>query len=250
MSAFRCQSIRSPFALVALCAALCAQSPAAGTRPDDYVARAKQLLLELYPGLDSRLHVVIIDHHFLRDRDVMNSFTLELDDLEPKTGTPSPACWCSAPAISADFLFDWQTENKELIRIGAVGPVVDGRRDKFAEEMNRHRKWSDAQVAAALNAAGARFGPDHKADFLRALPLEELRPFVGGRLEVVSAEFYVRDFQNSVNGRTGEAALYWRVPAKWYGSDGREADCVLAFEPFEGRLESIQRYFNPQGRGK
>jgi len=204
----------------------------------------------LYPDLDSRLHAVIMDNNRFRDSNRMNNFTLELHDIEPKFGTSTSACWCSAPAISAGFLFDWQTENKELILMSAVGPVVDGRRDKFAKEVNRHPGWSDAQVTTALNAAGAKFGPDHKADFLRALPLGELKPFVGGRLEVVSAEFYVRDSDSTIDGRAVGAVLFWMVQTKWHGSDGREAGCTLMFEPFEGKLQSIQRYFNPQGQGK
>jgi hypothetical protein len=82
--------------------------------------------------------------------------------------------------LSARFLFDWQTEKKELLDVRAYGPGVFGRRDKFAEEVARHREWSDEEVVKAMNEAGAKFGPEHKAELLRALPLEGLAPFMDG----------------------------------------------------------------------
>jgi hypothetical protein len=55
-----------------------------------------------------------------------------------------------------------------------------------------------------------------------------LKPFLGGDLEVVSAEFYVEPLPAK-----------WVVVAKWRALDGRESDCTLVFEPFQGYLTYI-----------
>jgi len=207
-------------------------------RPDAYLARAKDFIRTFYPGLDEALTPVITDRVGLKGLDAMNFFGIEFCDLEPKLNESPAECWCSDPALLADFVFDWQTESKELVRMDANGAVAEGRTHKFAEEMNKHREWSDTQVIAALNAAGAKFGPGHKAEFLRAFPVEQLKPFVGGELEVVSAEFYVRP--SNPETRRSEIHPFWHVEAKWHGSEGREALCILIFEPFDGRLQSFQ----------
>jgi len=217
---------------------LCVGSSPAATRPDDYVARAREFIRIFYPGLNGSLKPVITDWHNLSGPDVLNFFTIELFDLEPKDTKESPACWCSNPQLNATFTFDWQTAKKELVVMAAGGPIAEGRQDKLAEEVNKHPKWSDAQIIAALNAAGPKFGPDHKAEFLRALPIEKLKPFLGGEIEVLSAEFSLRyrTFEEA-----HEASLSWIVQTTWRSSDGREATCNLAFEPFDGHLTSLMR---------
>jgi hypothetical protein len=174
----------------------------------------------------------------------MSNFTMELHDFElGLLGEPPAACWCSAPVFSAQFTFDWQTANKELMDLTVWGPFVLGRTREFAKEVDRHAEWSDARVTEALNEAGAKFGPDHRAEFVRALPLEKLEPFMGGPLDVVSAEFYVRPSTSK------EAHPAWIVQAKWHSPDGRLADCPLVFEPFEGKLQSIFRTPLPPNAG-
>jgi hypothetical protein len=227
---------RSALILVALFTQA-AQAAATDTRPDDYVLRARQFLRTLYPGLDGRLRPVIIGNRLrdttVRQPDVMNVFTMELHDFEIGISGGAPTtCWSSEPALTARFGFDWQTENKELAYITVWGPAINGAVENFAKEVDKHPEWPDAKVAAAMDEAGAKFGPDHKAQFLRAFPREQLKPFVGGDLEVNSAEFYVR-------GTCKGCSPVWVVQAKWHSLDGRESDCTLAFEPFQGNLQMI-----------
>jgi hypothetical protein len=110
--------------------------------------------------------------------------------------------------------------------------------------MKRHPTWSDAQVVAALAAAGAKFGPDQKTEFLRALPIEDLKPFIGGQLEVTSADFFLR--LQSLDGESEEVDPFWHVGAKWHGTGGREKQCLMNFEPFEGGITSLQLVAIPQ----
>ena len=211
-------------------------------RPDDYIGRARGFIRTFYPGLNGQLKPVITGNR-LSETDEMSFFTIQLCDLEPKDTKGPAVCWCSDPALSVDFVFDWHTENKELVRLGSWGPAVDGRRHKFAEEMKKHAKWSEAQVVAALAAAGAKFGPDQKAEFLRALPIEELRPFVGGQLEVTSAVFLLG---TSPDGESEKADPVWRVEANWHGAEGQEKRCLMLFDPFEGRIWSLLLLGGPE----
>ncbi len=216
---------------------LLAQPPAAATRPDDFVARARQFIRKLYPGLDPVLRPVIIDDFGFgpsyKTDDMMNGFTFELRDLKPRFGRTISGM-CAAPALSVSFRFDRQ--KKELTDVQFVGgTAVTARQDNLAEEITKHPEWSDARIAAALNEAGAKYGPDHKAEFLRALPIKELAPFVSGELKVGEAEFDARFMEHGY--------LTWMVQARWRSPDGREADCTLMFEPFEGRLTDFSRSF-------
>jgi hypothetical protein len=202
--------------------------------PDDYTARAKEFLGRLYPRLDDRLSVVItgpVLRGGVMAPDVMNRFRVELYGREPSAADGSAA---GAPesVLSADFTFDWQTEKKELVHLQVWGPTIDSRRDKVLEELKIHSGRSEAQLAEALNKAGAKYGPDHKAEFLRAVPLERLGPYLGGELKIVSVDFLPR------------AGLSWAVQTRWHSPDGREADCTLSFEPFDGLLTMIFR--NPE----
>jgi hypothetical protein len=88
-------------------------------------------------------------------------------------------------------------------------------------------------VATALREAGASFGPDRKAELLRSFPREQLRPFMAGDLDVVSAEFH---FERDPRMQLPPS---WLVQAKWHALDGRESECSLTFEPFHGHLTSI-----------
>jgi len=229
---------RNVLALVAL-SAFCGQAATPVVRADNYVARAKQFLGKLYPSLDDLLRGVIMGNR-LRDPaimkpDPMSRFTMELYGPERRFGQRPTTSSSPDPVLRAQFTFDWQTENKELLDLMVSGPFVQGRRDEFAKEVDKHPEWSDAKAMAALNEAGAKYGPDHKDELLRALPLEELKPFMGGELEVVSAELYLRP------GTSKKADLTWGIRTKWHSPDGREAGCTLIFEPFEGKLQSIFR---------
>ena len=242
MSASTRQLSRNGLALAALFA-VCAQA-ADSIGAENYVARAKEFLGRFYPSLDSRLRVVTTGH-LLRDSrimlpDVMNRFTMDLYGPERKWGEPVAVPSSPDPVLTADFTFDWHTERKELVNVRIWGPAVDSRKEKLGHELNKHPDWSEAQVTAALNEAGAKYGPDHKAEFLSALPFEQLRPYVGGELKIVSMEFWSHRPHNYGDGLT-ETGLHWLILARWRSPDGRQADCTMSFDPFEGWLTMLIR---------
>jgi len=230
---------RRVLALAALCLFSAAASTGA-TSPDDYVARALQLLRSLYPGLKSTyprgVHVEIEDGQDLFNRSLDHPDVVYPSEIHLYASNVNP--WDPQysehpePALAARF--DFLGEGRGLKLLWASGPFVTGRRDKLREELDRHPEWPDARVVKALKAVGAKFGPDDKAEFLRALPLKELEPCTG-RLEVLSAEFRVR--LATVEREKPKADLTWRVLAKAYSPDGQyETNCSLTFEPFGGAL--------------
>jgi len=226
--------------------AVCAQAAPADTSPDNYAARARRFLRVLYPGLSPTLNVTIRDHHRFGDPDTLDMFTMELD--QPEKGPAKPllnlngqlyqlyepgpcpaACACPNPVLSADLGFDLQAQTNELQRAWVSGPLVRCRLDTLAGNIHENSEWSDARILDELKAAGAAFGPDRKTEFVRSLPIEKLKPFVG-EIQVISTEFQVRE-------------LTWLVRAKWHSPDGRfEGDSFLTFEPFEGKLIQFDRH--------
>ena len=208
-------------ALFALCAVALADAP----RPDDHIARALQLLRSLFPALGGT-KAVIFDEATLGTQvnpDVMNLFSIKL------IGSQDPA------PLAALFRFDIKTHDLRDVEIS--GPFIDDRIDKMEKEVNEHPDWSDEEVVARLKAAGARFGPDDRDAFLRGIPLKQLEPTIG-TLEVVDADIF--PLRNEFADQP-TATLRWIVDAKWHSADGKyEADARLAFEPFEGALQSFR----------
>jgi hypothetical protein len=222
----------------AMVLALCAASTGA-TRDDDYVARGMQLLRALYPGL-KHVRVEIDDDHDLdldnRPReypDAVNPFSISLTEHHPQMRPWDPEYQKRPdPVLGAWFYFDYDRNLLKFLWVS--GPFVDGRLDKIRKQADENPEWSDARVVEALKAAGAKYGPDDREAFLRALPLKELEPFTG-RLEVVSARFDVRF--HAIEGEKPKADLSWAVDAKWHSADGRyDADRTMIFEPFDGAL--------------
>ncbi len=231
MSPLSCRRTKRTLALAAVCV-LCAASTAA-PRDDDYIARGIRLLRALYPGLH---HVVAVIGD-TRDLDVLPPaypdaiYLFWINLFHDHCCDPGPRK-PSEPLLSADFNFD--PERRLLKHLWVSGPFLTGRLDKLRTELDEHPDWPDARLVQALKAAGAKYGPDDQAAFLRALPLKELEPYTGP-LEVVSTEFDVR--LPVYKGEKPKADLTWWVEAKWHSADGRlEARRTMTFEPFDGAL--------------
>jgi hypothetical protein len=218
-------------ALLVSCAARAADDSA---RLEDYILRAKQFVREFYPSLDSHAHIEIHDVGPLHlplppgspGPDIMNSFSLELAHPQNER---SP--------LYAYFDFDWRTQEKELAILSAIGSVVAEKYDAFLERVRQHPGWSDADIATAFDEAGARFGPNRKADFLRFLPLKELRRYVGD-LELVSVEFIPRDREIPDDEAK---TLFWAIRARTRTPKALSPAYLLTFEPFEGGIMTINR---------
>ncbi len=226
--------------------ALCLVSTPALTGPattEDYVVMARQLLRSLVPGLKS---AAILRRHpdGLDDRaPVGKEYSVGVAVYgSPESGGPGDPTHISETGFAVHFKFNHQShlyglKDGQLLSVMIWGPFITDRRDRLAKEVDTHPEWTDAQVVAALKAAGAKFGPNDRAAFLRALPLKALEPFIG-RLRVVSARFGVRYEPSGDEPATAD--LGWLVMTKWHSQDGRyEAEYRMNFEPFAGVLTRI-----------
>jgi hypothetical protein len=92
-----------------------------------------------------------------------------------------------------------------------------------------------------MNEAGARFGPEHKAELLRTLPTEVIETYVGDRIEVTTSVYFL--IRSVTASGKGEADLHWQVLVKSHPLDGLDATYRLQFEPFDGRLVAISLMF-------
>jgi hypothetical protein len=102
-----------------------------------------------------------------------------------------------------------------------------------------HPGWSDDNAVAALKQAGARYGPSDKEAFVKSLPLVEAEPFLG-RLVLNSVEFNHLRNDRSAGGLID--VFEWQVRAAGHFDDGTQTSYVFSFEPFDGRLTSLNRY--------
>jgi hypothetical protein len=215
--------------------ALCGPVLAGAPRPDDYVARAMEFLRSLFPAMGGT-DAIISDQRALGRElypDAINPLSIKLTH---RSG-PDP--------LGAYFTFDFKTHDLRDVLIS--GPVVTDRVRKFEQEVDGHPEWSEDQILARLKAAGAKFGPNDREEFLRTLPLKKLEPLVG-HLEVTGDVFSVRSA--SIDGDPPVAAIAWTVTAKWHSADGKlEGDRILLFEPFEGTLWSYSMSSSPRPTG-
>ena len=90
-----------------------------------------------------------------------------------------------------------------------------------------------------LESKHPSYGPDHKAAFLRWVPLDSIQQFTGCRLRPESAQFEVRrrpDPERRVVSPGLEWVLKGAEPAT---GKLKEAECTATFEPFEGHMTAL-----------
>ena len=122
----------------------------------------------------------------------------------------------------------------------ANGPFVnDARRGAFAAEVRAHHDWTDGEYMNALRRSGARFGPSKREAVLARVSATVLAPFLAGFL-VHDARFVIRDDDK-------DAVLAWVVELQSNRSTPWGDECLLWFEPFDGRLFSFHLMTLPPG---
>lgn len=112
--------------------------------------------------------------------------------------------------------------------------VHDKENQAIAKLVESHPEWSEAQAIAVLEKAGARYGPDNKDEFVKAIGLERYEPFLG-HFTVKSAEFAA--FTGPHEGNF--ASLEWWVELDVGSSNGAQPPYTLIFEPFSGKLTEV-----------
>ncbi|MGD0697553.1 MAG: hypothetical protein ABSB82_22250 [Terriglobia bacterium] len=214
---------------------------AARIPPDDYISRANELVRTLYPDLDPHLIVVFEDfNHWGRQTGITSAFYLRLSTY---TGSKRDAdgndCDCEKLVLRGLFFFNPLKADRELTHLVVSDPVADARQERFGELIGKHAEWSEAQVIQAMKKAGAKYGPEDKDQLLRALPLAELRPYVGD-LHVERAEFVFNRPEGAKPSREEMGAVcFWRLTGTSHLASGAAKDYSLVVDAFDGRLSSI-----------
>ena len=210
----------------------------------DFLSRAKGIIRALYPGLAPPPRMMVIDERELYDPGVLNVFRVELCDISLERLDAGEPCPCPNPVLKATLGFDLWSKDKALADIILTGPAPRGRQDKFEYTMRSHTQWSKAQVVQALDDAGAEYGAGKKEQAIKALPLRELRPYMG-ELKVESARFHVTDPQDwKIEGKLWGGCA-WLIPITATGRSGHKHRYIFVLEPFEGRVISIWTMLHP-----
>jgi len=210
----------------------------------DYASRAKGIIRALYPGLDPPPTMVISDGRDWNDPGEMNVLYVELCDISLAQLDSGEPWQCPNPMLKAHLSFIYWSKDKKLGDIFLTGPLPRGRQDEFEHMMRSHTDWSEAQVIQALEEAGAKYGPDKKQQVIGALPLAELRPYMG-ELKVESARFDVTDPRDWKQSASLWGGCVWLVPITATARSGNKTHYVFVVEPFGGRVISIWTMLHP-----
>jgi len=135
---------------------------------------------------------------------------------------------CSIQEIGGEPLFRGEFEiGQQLYRFAGRMTVVAEKVIAFQEQLRSHPEWRTAEVSQALVSAGAKYGPDKKKEFVKALPFKALQQIFGP----MSIKYI-----SSVEPGAGWGT-YWKV--RTIMKNNPRAGLVMSFEPFEGQLQLL-----------
>lgn len=146
---------------------------------------------------------------------------------------PAPLLCFPSPYLSASVKLR-STDRHPVAGLGAGGELVLSELGPLREEIRKHGEWSEGQMLEALKRAKPSFGPDHRAEFLKSIPVETLYEFTGCRLDPGTARMWVARLGGPPD--VPEIHVEWLVSGKIKNSGDT---CTATFEPFHGRLLTI-----------
>jgi hypothetical protein len=141
-------------------------------------------------------------------------------------------------------------EQPPIFSFNAIGTFVSGEldavREKFKEKSysendvdDKQRNWTAKDVLEALRSENPRYGPDHKAELLREVPLAPIQQFTRCKLRPESAQFEVRRQSDLI---LALPKLEWVLKGTEPETEKlKEAECTASFEPFEAHMTSFER---------
>jgi hypothetical protein len=175
-----------------------------------------------------------------------------LDDQKTAIGFGGPPCtgraaaeFCSIPALSGEILFqgrfDMDDVHSHFRRFDGNILATASKMAAFEQQLNIHQEWTEAEIAGALNSAGAKFGPDKDKEFRAMLPtaLSTLEKAFGP-MRLHKVLFLKPRFWKPPSTEHSVAIgfpAYWKVivvPLQ------RPKDrIVMFFDPLEGQLQQL-----------
>jgi hypothetical protein len=222
-----------------------AATAAVEARENDPIGRAHELVQVFFPDLIGKGYQMLV---FMSDPldnqwttiDFIKEFGLEIAETRGGFHKGQTSETIGMGLLEAYYEFEADG------RLTAVR--FTGRANQYREYaavralVDLNREWSDDQVLATLREHGASFGPDRKDAFLKTLPqMRSLAGVLGGSSRLASVEFSLRskDFAG-----TTYAELNWEVELEVQeASSGERVKYTAEFEPFTGKLVSINKGF-------
>lgn len=174
-----------------------------------------------------------------------------MDDRTKLVVFPGPPCasgkaaeFCSVREIPGEPIFrgrfDFVNAKGRFLRFEGNIVSTASKMSEFNKQLNAHQQWAQADIAAALAAAGAKFGPDKEKEFRATLPLtlKSLEKVFGPMRvhKVVSMKPSFLTLPSKQPSVFGWPA-YWSVSTILLRNPKERL--LLYFEPFEGQLQSL-----------
>lgn len=126
-----------------------------------------------------------------------------------------------------------------LRRVRSRGPYVKtAELESMVRFGDEHASWSDESLVAELTRRGGHLARNPE-DFETRMRFQRLEPFVG-RIESVETEFVARVPNMRVNNKE-VFAFEFQTVLRTAPAPGQTAEISLSFEPFSGRLLSLNR---------
>jgi hypothetical protein len=220
----------------------------------DRLQVAQDFLHALYPELTSKNYWMSLTSSVRNDEQISALSKFELDiGAGPKdlvlhyiggyAGTARPADYHEGPVYPKQFLVSgFQFDGNRIKVFNAQGPGVGNldAENQFIELVLSHAQMTDAEIAAALNVAGAKYATVNKGELVRQLQLRRLEPFLG-KLEVSAVS------SPSLEADRSNLALWltWTVNVSAKQPNGTKLKYDLRFERFKGDLTSLAETSSP-----
>jgi hypothetical protein len=136
----------------------------------------------------------------------------------------------------------WIGYHGEILHFVLNGELAHSRQNETLRELvDSHPEWSEKQAIRALKNAGAQYGPAEKQQFIDSLHLDRAEKALG-HLEIKLVEFDGVSSEHVGNF----ARFFWIVHAQGQTPGGAHRNYGLSFEPFAGRLTTLNEIRNPQ----
>ena len=120
----------------------------------------------------------------------------------------------------------------------AAGTFVDGKSALAKGEIANHAEWTRQEMAEAVIRAKPRYGPDQKTAFSHSISAQAMYEFTGCRLDLSTASFWVDRLE--VKPDPVRVEIEWVITGHRKKNGPAPNGCRATFEPFDGRLLSIE----------
>jgi hypothetical protein len=202
----------------------------------DRMSAVQDFLVAVYPDL--RTEKGILTFRTMEFNILGSEINVSFVQCRPGSGVPAGGFYPGMPPLHT-CNFAYETSHSQFLELTVVmgphdapirhfeasGEFVAGKLESFRKEVKAHPDWQEKDILAALAASQAKFGPEQRDQFLRAIPSTMIAKYSGCRLDLNKAKF--------MGGESN-----WLIPGT--ARRGKESvPCNVKFEPFEGKLLSI-----------